>query len=86
MISKKTIFEVNKPKDYVRDYIASHRTINKDSSVVSGITVVKKNHKQSNADLELNDPYKTFASTTNDSSDNNLANVLKSSRVLNNSS
>ena len=32
IITKKTVFELHKPKDFVKDYIVSHKTISKDSS------------------------------------------------------
>lgn len=37
-LSKKTIFEVNKPKNYVKDYIQSHKTFSKDASSSTGLT------------------------------------------------
>ena len=75
IITKKTVFELHKPKDYVKDYIVSHKTISKNSSTATGLTS-KVRRKQSknliNADLNL-DLYKTF--TREDSRNYNTFNT-----------
>ena len=76
-ISKKTVFEFHKPTDYVKDYIASHKTISKDTSISSGLTCkikMKQNKNQYNAGLNL-DPFKTF--TSDDSRNFNTFNTTR---------
>lgn len=69
-IGKKTVFQVNKPRDYVKDYIASHRSIIKDSSMSTAVTYANKkkdkmNVNAINADLNLNDKrYRSNAAFT----------------------